>query len=118
MGVNPYELDWPGSASEKGFRTLPIQFGGEGELELNRGPPIARMGGHLLRTSGTTGGTKLVLMTAEMDSIFLRRKTEVAGIDQATVLGAFNFPPMDRGGLPLDGEPMERGRDDDPKPRS
>ena len=79
--------------AEKGFRLLPLHIHDEKELELNSGPHITQTGGHLLLTSGTTGDAKFVLMTPEMDSVDLRRKNEIAGIDQGTVLGAFNFPP-------------------------
>lgn len=84
--------------AEKGFRLLPVDLRDEKELDPDRGPEVAAMGGHLLLTSGTTGDAKFVLVTAEMDRIDLRRRGEIAGIDQDTVLGVFNLPPRTAAG--------------------
>lgn len=86
---------WQGLAQiceEKGLELVRMTLAGERELDLGSGPSVERTGGHLLSTSGTTGDYKLVLMSSDADAVFLRRKTEVIGMNQETVLAAFNFP--------------------------
>lgn len=70
----------------------------EFNVQPSRNIVIPRYGGHLLRTSGTTGNYKFVLMTPEADAVFLRRKNEIMDMNQETVLGLFNFPPWTAAG--------------------
>ncbi len=86
---------WPSLATHCARRNLEhvqVVLADARPLDLDQGPSIPDTGGHLLRTSGTTGDYKLVLMTAKADAVFLRRKTEVIGMDHETVLCAFDFP--------------------------
>lgn len=86
---------WPSLASrceQRGLELVQVVLAGGEALDLDQGPSTSGAGGHLLRTSGTTGDYKLVLMTAKADAVFLRRKTEVIGMNHETVLCAFDFP--------------------------
>jgi acyl-coenzyme A synthetase/AMP-(fatty) acid ligase len=77
---------------------MSVSMDGEQVLALDApgaGPPS---GGHILQTSGTTGLYKMVLMTAAIDAVFLRRKVDVIGMDQDTVLSVFDFGPWTAAG--------------------
>jgi acyl-coenzyme A synthetase/AMP-(fatty) acid ligase len=49
-------------------------------------------GGHILLTSATTGAHKMVLMSAEVDSVFLPRNAELFGMGRDSVVDVFDFP--------------------------
>lgn len=99
----------PAACEQRGLELVHVHLAGEPELDLNQGPSVARQGGHLLSTSGTTGDYKLVLMSAEADAVFLRRKNEVIGMDQNTVLAAFNFPAWTAAGYRWAASPWRVG---------
>jgi acyl-coenzyme A synthetase/AMP-(fatty) acid ligase len=85
---------WPGLDEvcvARGLRLYSVSLGGEAALDLDATAHAS--GGHILRTSGTTGADKMVLMTSAIDAVFLRRKVDVIGMSQDTVLGAFDFAP-------------------------
>jgi len=85
---------WPGLGEvcvARGLRLYSVSLGGEAALDLDATAHAS--GGHILRTSGTTGADKMVLMTSAIDAVFLRRKVDVIGMSQDTVLGAFDFAP-------------------------
>ncbi|HMK88891.1 MAG TPA: class I adenylate-forming enzyme family protein [Methylocystis sp.] len=86
---------WPGLDSlcaAQGLRMLSVSLDGEPALKLGASEGPNPPGGHILHTSGTTGVYKMVLMSPAIDAVFLRRKTEVIGINQDTVLSVFHFP--------------------------
>jgi len=75
------------------IRLLSVSLDGESVLGLDTSVTPHQLGCHILRTSGTTGTYKMVLMSPAIDAVFLRRKVEVFGIKQDTVLSVFQFFP-------------------------
>jgi acyl-coenzyme A synthetase/AMP-(fatty) acid ligase len=90
--AGPGMPDLEAACARKGLDLVRLQVQGERELGLDAGPTVPRTGAHLLRTSGTTGSYKLVLITPESDAVFIPRTANAVGMDQDTVLAAFNFP--------------------------
>jgi acyl-coenzyme A synthetase/AMP-(fatty) acid ligase len=93
--VTSPEEKWPlldQHCAARGVDLLTVRLGGEPALHLDSAE-AARCGGHVLRTSGTTGEYKMVLMTPEFDGVFLRRRVEAVGMNENTVLCVFNFLP-------------------------
>lgn len=81
-----------GRCARQGLRLLSVSLDGERPLGLDAAQAPDAHGGHILRTSGTTGVDKMVLMSPAADALFLRRKAEVIGMDADTLLSAFHFP--------------------------
>ena len=87
---------WPDldSACDKlDLPLLSVSLDGEAGLDLEAPGTAHPPGGHILWTSGTTGASKLVLMSAAVDAVMLPRKVDAFGMNQDTVLCTFNFPP-------------------------
>ena len=92
---------WPGLdrwCAERGLTLLSVSLSGEPGLGLGASEAPDPPGGHILQTSGTTGVFKMVLMSPAIDAVFLRRKAEVIGMDQDTVLSVFDFGPWTAAG--------------------
>jgi acyl-coenzyme A synthetase/AMP-(fatty) acid ligase len=92
--TNPREA-WPGLegvCEALGLRLLSVSLAGEAPLDLGAAAARHPAGGHILLTSGTTAAQKMVLMSPEIDAVFLRRKAEIIGMNQDTVLSVFHFP--------------------------
>jgi acyl-coenzyme A synthetase/AMP-(fatty) acid ligase len=87
--------DWPGLAEACEARQAKLLVPSlKGEAALPFDPASAPpSGGHVLRTSGTTGEYKMVLMTPEIDAVFLKRRVEAVGMNADTLLCVFNFLP-------------------------
>ncbi len=92
--TNPVER-WVGldrTCAELGLSLLSVTLAGEPALWLESTASQFEPGGHILQTSGTTGVYKKVLMSPAIDAVFLRRKVEVIGMSQDSVLCVFDFP--------------------------
>jgi len=90
--TNPAEA-WPGLDSlcaARGLRLLHILPDGESAAEFNTS---AEPGGHILRTSGTTGTYKMVLMSPDLEPVLMRSVAEAFCLNQDSVFCVFNFPP-------------------------
>ena len=83
--------DLPRICAERGWKIVSVSLKGES----GRGAPkhFGETGGHILRTSGTTGTTKMVLMTKAIESFYLRRKVDVFGLSDESVASVFDFMP-------------------------
>jgi acyl-coenzyme A synthetase/AMP-(fatty) acid ligase len=68
-----------------------VSLVGESALGLNEAASPERPGGHILLTSGTTGLRKKVLMDPVFEAEFMRDRQNMLGIDQDSVVVAFNF---------------------------
>lgn len=77
--------------TELDLRLLSVSLAGEPALALEAFELPHPLGGHILRTSGTTGIYKMVLRTPTFDAVCLRRRVEVFGLNQNTVLCMFGF---------------------------
>ena len=80
-----------GLCTELGLPLLSVSLAGESALGLEAFKARDPMGGHILLTSGTTGSYKMVLMDPACDADLLRRKVEVFGMNQHTLLSVFDF---------------------------
>ena len=92
--TTPGEI-WPdldGTCAELGLALLSVSLKGEPVLGLEASDAPHPWGGHILRTSGTTGVSKMVLMDSTFDADLLRLHVELFGIDQHSLLSVFNFP--------------------------
>jgi len=74
-----------------GLRLLSVSLTGEPALGAGAAETHHPCGGHVLLTSGTTGAQKMVLMSPASDAFFLRQIVELHGMNQNSVLSAFNF---------------------------
>lgn len=74
------------------LKLLTVSLEGETALELDTPRAFYPTGGHILQTSGTTGASKMVLMSPAVDAVFLPRKAQVIGMDSNTLLCVFGFP--------------------------
>jgi acyl-coenzyme A synthetase/AMP-(fatty) acid ligase len=79
-----------GLCNELGLRLLSVSLDGEPALGLEAFEAPHPLGGHVLRTSGTTGTHKMVLMSAARDADLLRFHVELFGINQNTLLSVFS----------------------------
>jgi acyl-coenzyme A synthetase/AMP-(fatty) acid ligase len=87
---------WPGleeACAEKGWRLVCASLKGAKPLDYDAACEAAREGGHILRTSGTTGAYKMILMTPAVDAICLRRRVGAVGMNADTLLCVFNAVP-------------------------
>src|SRR6185503_15962210 len=73
------------------LRLLSVSLEGEPAFGEDAPEVLCEPGGHILLTSGTTGTFKMVLMSPAVDAVFLRRKADVIGMSQDTVLSVFDF---------------------------
>ena len=92
--TNPAEA-WPGLGdlcAAQGLPLLSVSLDGEPALGLDTSGAPYPSGGHILRTSGTTGSYKMLLMSPAFDAVFLQRKVEIIGMNRDTVLSVFDFP--------------------------
>jgi acyl-coenzyme A synthetase/AMP-(fatty) acid ligase len=90
--VTDSAANWPDlerASAALGCGFLRVSLDGEAAMGLdaeNRPP-----GGHLLRTSGTTGDFKFVLMNAEIDAVSASSTQAVLGLGQQSLVNVFNF---------------------------
>jgi fatty-acyl-CoA synthase len=85
--------DRPGMAercAEQGWPLILVGLDGEAPLGLDRraGQPE---GGHILRTSGTTGEYKMVLFDPSFEPDYLRLRRAASGMNQHSVANLFEF---------------------------
>jgi acyl-coenzyme A synthetase/AMP-(fatty) acid ligase len=84
---------WPGLAelcAAQGFELLVASLEGETALGLDEVATPNPPGGHILRTSGTTGDYKMVHMDPSFEAEFARDRREILGVGQDSVVAAFN----------------------------
>ena len=84
---------WPGLEEACAARDLPLLSAAldpRASLPLGEGPAHPP-GGHILGTSGTTGGYKRVLIDPAFEADYLARRLRVNGITQTSVVGVMNF---------------------------
>jgi acyl-coenzyme A synthetase/AMP-(fatty) acid ligase len=79
--------------AQHGFEYYEASLDHETPVGLEAVAPPDRPGGHVLLTSGTTGLRKKVLMDPAFEAEFMRDRQEILGIDQDSVVAAFNFGP-------------------------
>jgi len=82
---------WPGLADRCAGRGWPLVSAvseGEAPLGLNGAQPV---GGHILRTSGTTGEYKMLLFEPALEAEYLRLRRVVSGMNQDSVTNLFEF---------------------------
>jgi acyl-coenzyme A synthetase/AMP-(fatty) acid ligase len=79
--------------TELGLCLLSVSPDNEAPLGLEASEAPHPLGGHILRTSGTTGIYKMVLMSPAFDAVFLRSRVEYFGMNQDTVLCVSDFWP-------------------------
>jgi len=92
--TSPFET-WfglDGLCAEFGVYLLAVSLAGETALEFEAEQAPYPYGGHILRTSGTTGKYKMVLMRPAFDAEVMRSNVELMGMNHDTVLCVFNFP--------------------------
>jgi acyl-coenzyme A synthetase/AMP-(fatty) acid ligase len=65
---------------------------GEQPLDLEERGSEPPQGGNVLRTSGTTGSYKMILLTPAQEAEMLRRKQTITGMTRETLISASNFP--------------------------
>jgi acyl-CoA synthetase (AMP-forming)/AMP-acid ligase II len=85
---------WAGLESlcaERGLPLLSVSRDGESATALQLFDSSYPTGGHILRTSGTTGSHKLVLFSPACDADFIQRKVELLGLKQDCVYCLFGF---------------------------
>ena len=90
--TNPPKV-WPGLeglCTELGLPLLSVGLAGEPAVGLESFEMPHPSGGHILRTSGTTGVSKMVLMSSEFDADLLRLHVELFGINQRSLLCVFD----------------------------
>jgi acyl-coenzyme A synthetase/AMP-(fatty) acid ligase len=83
--------DWPELDIACAARELPLlaaRLDGETGLPLDA---AHAPGGHIVRTSGTTGSDKMVLLSPAIDAFFLPLKAEIAGIGPDSLLCMFDI---------------------------
>jgi len=89
------QLDvWPdlrGKCSELGLPLLSMSFDEGPAVGLEAFEAPHGLGGHILRTSGTTGNPKMVLMSAEFDVELFRLHVGLFGINQDSLLCVFDI---------------------------
>lgn len=78
--------------AERRLPVLSATLAGEPALWPGASDGGETAGGHVLRTSGTTGFFKMVLMNQAADAVLLQRKVDIIGMDRDTVLAVFDFP--------------------------
>jgi len=103
---------WPdldSACGKLGLPLLSVSLDGEAALDLEAPAPAHPPGGHILWTSGTTGASKLVLMSAAVDAVMLPRKVDAFGMNQDTVLCTFNFPAWTGPGYRFSASPWTVG---------
>ena len=92
--VDPNE-PWAGLESlcrEMGVPLLAVNLPSEQPLDLEERGSEPPQGGNVLRTSGTTGTYKLVLMTPAIEAEVLRRKQMIIGMNRDSLMSVSNFP--------------------------
>ncbi len=77
--------------SELGLPLLSVSLAGEAHLGLEDVAAAHPLGGHILRTSGTTGIRKMVLMSPADDTFVQRLQSDVFGMNQHSLLCLFDF---------------------------
>ena len=90
----PQTMTWAGLdgiCTELGLPLLSVSLAGEPALGLEASEAPHPSGGHILRTSGTTGTYKMVLMSPACDAVLLRHRIELFGLSQDTVFCVFQF---------------------------
>ena len=92
--VTSPDESWPllaGVCTKLGVPLLSVSLAGEPALGLQAPEPRQPLGGHILVTSGTTGGYKMVLITPAIDVNSMPRDVKVLGLNQDSVCCVFNF---------------------------
>lgn len=75
---------------QSGIRLLSIPYHGDRDA----GDPVPHpQGGHILRTSGTTGTSKNILMDPGFEDRFHAKRREVLGLNGHTAFHLFDLPP-------------------------
>ena len=92
--VTSPDESWPrltGVCTKLGVPLLSVSLAGEPDVGLEAPEPRQPLGGHILVTSGTTGGYKMVLISPAVDADFMRRKVDLVGLNQDSVYCIFDF---------------------------
>ena len=98
-----------GLCTELGLPLLSLSLASEPALAFEVSEAPHPVGGHILRTSGTTGIYKMVLMSPAFDAVLLRRRAELFGMNKDTVFCVFDFPPWTGAGYKWAASPWSVG---------
>ena len=98
-----------GLCTELGLPLLSVSLASEPALAFEVSEAPHPVGGHILRTSGTTGIYKMVLMSPAFDAVLLRRRAELFGMNKDTVFCVFDFPPWTGAGYKWAASPWSVG---------
>ena len=95
--------------TELGLSLLSVSMAGEAALGLEASQSPHPLGGHILRTSGTTGIHKMVLMDPTYDAFLLPRRAKLFGMNQDTVFCVFDCWPWTGAGYKWAASPWSVG---------
>ena len=87
---------WPSldnACQARGYERVSVALKDEGTPEIDGSAAKTSTGGHVLLTSGTTGRSKMVLVTPEQDAAFLPEIVENLGLDRDSAFCVFNYAP-------------------------